>query len=111
MLRSLRGVGLFADVDDAQLARLVGGFAIRRLPTAEVILREGDDGHELYVLAEGRLRVDRTGPDGDQAHLADVVPGECFGEMALLDDAPRRATVTATEASNINVFAELDVPA
>ena len=101
---SLSAVGVFADVDDAQLARLAGGFAIRRVPAAEVILREGDDGHELYVLAEGRLRVERTGPDGDQVHLADVVRGECFGEMAMLENMPRRATVTATEDCTVLVL-------
>jgi CRP-like cAMP-binding protein len=104
VLRSLRAVGIFADVDDAQLALLAGGFGVRGVAADEVILREGDDGHELYLVAEGRLRVERTGPDGDQVHLADVVRGECFGEMAMLEDVPRRATVTATEACTLLVL-------
>ncbi len=104
VLRSLRAVGVFADVDDAQLEVLAGGFAIQRVAAGEVIMREGDEGHALYVLADGRLRTEQTGPDGEQVHLSDVVLGECVGEMALLEDMPRRATVTATEASTVLVL-------
>ena len=104
VLRQLSAVGIFADVEEAQLEVIAGGFGVQRVPAGEVILREGDAGDELYVLAEGRLRVERIGADGDQVHLADVVRGECFGEMALLDNVPRRATVTATEDSTVLVL-------
>jgi CRP-like cAMP-binding protein len=100
----LRMVGIFADVSDAQLAELASGFSVRELQEGEVLIREGEQGHEFYVLTEGRLRIDRDGPNGDDVHLGDAVPGECVGDLALLRDAPRRATVTALKPSTVLVL-------
>ena len=104
VVATLRAVGIFADVSDAELAELVSGFSVRELQEGEVLIREGEQGHEFYVLTEGRLRIDRGGPNGDDVHLGDAVPGECVGDLALLRDAPRRATVTALKPSTVLVL-------
>jgi CRP-like cAMP-binding protein len=101
---SLRTLGIFAEVSDAQLAELVSGFTVRTLEEGEVLIRQGDPGHEFYVLTEGRLRIDCAGPNGDDIHLGDAVPGEGVGDLALLRDAPRRATVTALKPSAVLVL-------
>jgi len=60
-----------------------------------VIFRQGDRGDRLYVIVEGRVRVGRTVPGMGEEALAVLSPGEVFGEMALLDEAPRSADVIA----------------
>jgi hypothetical protein len=88
VLRRLRAVGVFTDVHDAQLAVLAGGFAVRRVQAADVILREGDEDHELNVLAEGRLRIERTGPDDERAAARGRVRCPARRDPARADDAP-----------------------
>jgi CRP-like cAMP-binding protein len=56
------------------------------------IVREGDDGGGFYVMTGGRTRVHRGGAD-----LAELGPGDYFGELSLFDPAPRSATVTAVD--------------
>jgi len=62
----------------------------------DAFFRQGDLGDAMYVLGTGRVSVVRTG-GGDRLSLAELGPGECFGELALLAIAPRSATVEAVE--------------
>ncbi len=72
------------------------------LPTGEVLFRQGDDPADgIYIVAGGRVRVALEGPDGAQRHIADVGRGESVGEMALLSDGVRSATVYAVRDSEL----------
>jgi predicted MFS family arabinose efflux permease len=68
----------------------------RRVRSGEVVFREGDPGDLFYVVESGRVRVEI---DGEQVN--DLWPGEAFGEIALLRDVPRTATVTAVEDTTL----------
>ena len=64
----------------------------------EVIFRQGDPGHEMFVVSAGRVRL-TIGTAGHEKEVAVIGPGEFFGELALLSDEPRSATAEAMEDS------------
>jgi CRP/FNR family transcriptional regulator, cyclic AMP receptor protein len=63
---------------------------------SEVIFEEGSFGSEMYVLRSGRVKIYRTSGEGE-IELDIIEPGEFFGEMALVDNAPRSANACALE--------------
>ena len=63
---------------------------------SEVIFEEGSFGSEMYVLRSGRVRIYRASGEGE-IELGIIRPGEFFGEMALVDNAPRSANACAIE--------------
>lgn len=70
----------------------------RSYPARAELVREGQEpGIGLYIILSGRVRVTQDDGDGKERQLAELGPAEMFGEMALLDDRPRSATVTALE--------------
>jgi CRP-like cAMP-binding protein len=90
-------VPMFAACSEAQIDEVRELAEFRALDPGSVILREGDAGEELFVLGSGEAIVTRDGSE-----VARLEPGEFFGELALFDDAPRNATVTA--ASGVTVL-------
>lgn len=65
------------------------------------IVTQGEIGDRFYVIARGKVEVLRDQPDGGAVWLATLGPGEYFGEVALLKDLPRTATVRAVEATDV----------
>jgi signal transduction histidine kinase len=89
----------FASVLGADL-RLPGNTGrIRRFSVGEVIFSAGDPGNGFYILETGRVELSAVVGNGEKRVLAMCGPGDFFGEMAVLDDAPRSATATAAEVS------------
>lgn len=96
---------VFGGLKAAALQRLIAGSQVVEMPSGGVFVREGDLGDKVYVLEEGRVEVLKT--VGNQERLLkELGPGDCFGEMALLDISPRSATVRALETCRA-----LEVPA
>ncbi len=89
-LSYLTKVPLFSAVGKKQLQTLGRIAEHLTFPDGEVIVREGSIGHEFFVIVDGKARVSRSGRD-----VAQLGPGDFFGELALLDRQPRNATVTA----------------
>lgn len=86
----LRHVGLFAALPDQHLRRVASLFKVVRFPDGATVVVAGARGDAMYVVLDGSARV-RT-PGG---HLRLLGPDDCFGELALIDGAPRSATVSA----------------
>lgn len=91
----LAQVPLFARMSARDLNDLADASRVRHYPAGQVLWHEGDPGDALLVLEAGRLRISRIGPDGNESILAIVEPMAVIGELALLDGAPRDATVVA----------------
>ncbi|HZK91088.1 MAG TPA: ATP-binding cassette domain-containing protein [Stellaceae bacterium] len=89
----LKSVEPFSALNPADLTGIVEAVTERHFDAGEVIIREGDEGEELFLIAEGEVEVLRQ--DHEVARLG---PAEFFGEAALISGAPRNATVVATEA-------------
>jgi CRP-like cAMP-binding protein len=68
----------------------------RQVPAGTVLFREGEAGHEMYVVHSGRVELTRR-VGADERHVAFVPPGEFFGEMAIVNQRPRSATARVIE--------------
>ncbi|MFZ2494114.1 MAG: Crp/Fnr family transcriptional regulator [Thermoanaerobaculia bacterium] len=93
-----RNFPLFSDLDDRELAAIAALAKPRRYARDEPIIHEEERGDIFCLIREGHVKVTMTSPEGKEIILKLLGPGEFFGEMALLDDEPRSATVTATDA-------------
>lgn len=86
--------------DLEHVGRLVRG---RSLKTGELLFREGDPGDKFYILQSGSIEILKEKSGAEPERLAVKKAGDAFGEMALLTDAPRSATVRAIENANLLV--------
>jgi CRP/FNR family cyclic AMP-dependent transcriptional regulator len=93
----LKSVPLFASFPEEQLRLLVSVVTRRSAPRSSVIMAAGDPIDSLYIVISGRLKVMMGDSDGKEVILSLLGPGEFFGEMGLIDDSPRSASVVATE--------------
>ena len=92
----LRSLPLFAPLGAPELEGLAHGLEETSVPAGTAVVREGEPGDRFYVVAEGELEVETGGCELRQLHR-----GDGFGELALLRDVPRTATVTATTDSRL----------
>src|SRR5436190_23765556 len=81
----------------AELERLLPALKRRSFRRGETLYHQGDPGHVLHVVLEGRVKVGIPSGSGEEAVLTVLGPGDVHGEMALLDGEPRSATVVALE--------------
>ena len=93
----LKSVPMFAAFPEDQLRTLATLVARRSAPRGSVIMAEGDQVDSLYIVMSGRLKVMMGEADGKEVILGILGPGEFFGEMGLIDDQPRSASVVAIE--------------
>lgn len=94
---SLRRCALFAHVNDDGLALVADQMRRRKFRRGEVIFHQGDGGDSLQVLVEGGVKIVLPSEDGEEAIIATLKPGDFFGELAVLDGAPRSSTAIAIE--------------
>ena len=93
----LRRVPLFSGLTEAQLETLAAGSARRSYPKGRTIVSEGEPSQSMYILLAGRAKVQRSDSEGKEVILAVLGSGEFIGEMSLIDDAPRSASVITLE--------------
>ncbi len=91
----LRQAPLFSGLDDDAAGALEASMSPLSLKRGEVLFNEGDDGNQLYVVTEGKIKLGRTSPDGRENLLAILGPGQMFGELSFFYPGPRSATATS----------------
>jgi putative ABC transport system ATP-binding protein len=99
----LKDVDVFKSLTPNELTHVAERMHKRHFMPDEIVIREGDIGHELFLVSEGEVKIERGG--GEVARLG---PGEFFGELALLSGNPRNASVVATQPLEAYVLGEAD---
>lgn len=98
-LDRLRSVSLFSECDDAELRHIAGLGTEVTVPAGKQLMTEGEAAHEAFLLMAGHASATRGGQP-----LARFGPGDFFGEMALLGNRPRSATVVADDEVTVRAF-------
>ncbi len=95
-LETLHQMSLFRFLTYQELVRVMNSTQVRNFAPNTFVVREGDEGDELFIVLSGKVRVESA-----KAPIAELGPGQHFGEMALVDKAPRSADVSALEESSL----------
>ncbi len=98
----LAGVELFSELDQEELAKVAEVAQLRSAPKDACIFNAGDPADAVFVVASGKVKIVTLSPDGREFILSVLGSGQVFGEMALLESAPRSAAViTSTQVELI----------
>ena len=104
----LKTVPLFTSLAEEQLRMLTTMVTRKSTPRSTTIMAGGDPTDSLYIVLSGRLKVMMSDSEGKEVILAILGPGEFFGEMGLIDDEPRSATVVTIEPCELLSIAKRD---
>jgi CRP/FNR family cyclic AMP-dependent transcriptional regulator len=104
----LKTVPLFASFPEDQLRMLTTMVTRKSAPRSTTIMAGGDPTDSLYIVLSGRLKVMMSDSEGKEVILTILGPGEFFGEMGLIDDEPRSATVMTIEPCELLSIAKRD---
>jgi CRP/FNR family transcriptional regulator, cyclic AMP receptor protein len=107
-LDQIRSVPLFNGIPDEMLDEIVEVSTVTEFPRQGVICHEHDNGTSLFVILEGLVKVSLVRGDGKEAILDLLSPGNFFGEMALLDNRPRSASVIAMKSTKVIILTRAD---
>ena len=95
---------MFAVLDVSELSEIVSIMDIQHYTKDDIIFSEGDIGDAWYTIFDGSVVVERKNHFYEGGTMARLAPKSCFGEMAILDDAPRSATITVEEPTRLLRF-------
>lgn len=98
-VRQLQGVSLFSGFPEDELEFIATHMSVHKLDRQAVVVKQGEDGDSMFILAEGLLEVLINQPGGTQVKVADLAPGTFFGEKSLLTGEPRSATILCAAES------------
>jgi CRP-like cAMP-binding protein len=105
----LAQIDLFQGLGTAALRRVVAIGATETLKKGDNAFSEGDAGDKFYLILEGAIRISRFVPGMGEENLAILRPGAYFGEMSLIDAAPRSAAAIAHEKARLFVINRRDL--
>lgn len=95
---SLRRIKVLAEMEEQQLASLLQYLEVLKLLPNAIVFRKGDYGDAMFMVLEGEVRA-RVLIDGRESTLSTMTSGECFGEVAVIDEGPRSADTVANVES------------
>lgn len=94
-LKELKASTLFSSFERETLVEIIASTELRSYEVGDIIVTEGEHGSSLFLIVEGTVKVFSKADDGSNLQLAELGPGDFFGEVSLLSDKPRTATITA----------------
>ena len=97
----LRGISIFEGLAPAMIEKLASTLEVRRCEPGAPLFKEGDESQELFIVLSGELEVMKRSRRGRDARIAVVGMGDSIGEMSIVDDQPRSASVRAVSPSQL----------
>jgi CRP/FNR family cyclic AMP-dependent transcriptional regulator len=104
----LRDTTIFRDLDDDELALVANVCAQESFVSGQYVFREGEDGNQLYLIAEGQVRISRDVPGSGEEAFAVLKAGALFGEMAVFDGTERSTHAIATGGATVLTITRSD---
>ena len=108
-LEILAQIDIFSGLPPSHLRRVVDIGVEETYKTGSIVFHEGEPGNKLYLIVEGAVRISRVVPGMGEEALSVLRPGAYFGEMSLIDDAPRSATAVSHERCRLFVVNRRDL--
>ncbi len=105
----LRGVPVFGGLEGRSLESVIDVLDVQTFPSGGTIFSEGELGRSMYVLRKGEVEVLRTSASGKKVSIVRLGPGECFGEMALVELQPRSATIVVKKKAETFSLTNFDL--
>ena len=91
----LRAIDVFSDLDDDMIGKLASNLVREEYAPGDVVVQEGDEGHQFFIIIRGQAQVHTIGAHGRDLILSVLSAGDYFGEVALITSAERTASVRA----------------
>lgn len=101
ILAKLKSFSYTSDLDPDQLALFSSYVELLEFEPDTTVFKEGDDGDAVYFILKGELEVSKDSDWGEDIKIASLVDGSVFGEMALIDELPRSASITTRTKSSV----------
>jgi CRP/FNR family transcriptional regulator len=105
----LSRTAFFKELSPGARERLAGVCRARHLRKKEILFREEERGHAMFLLEEGRIRLHKTTADGDEVVIRTIKPGETFGEVVLFEEDRYPVTAMALTPATVLAFARDDI--
>jgi len=103
---ALRNIALFSGLSETEMAAISSQAVTRSFPKNTLVICEGDTSDSLYVVLSGKVKVFLSDEEGKEVTLNLQGAGEYFGELAILDEAPRSASVVTVEDTKLAVLSK-----
>ncbi|MDQ6961841.1 MAG: Crp/Fnr family transcriptional regulator [Mariprofundaceae bacterium] len=108
LINILQQASLFSELNLHELQSIAAILKIKREPKQTLIVEEGEKGDRLFIILKGSVKVSYYTKDGREVILSILEQGEMFGELSLLDEQPRSATVSTLESTELAMIRRAD---
>ncbi len=109
MLKLLKKINLFENLSGHELEKILKICVKQTFPRDTVIFKEGEAGDRCYLITSGAVRISKFIPNIGEEALAVLRQGDCFGEMALIDNFPRSAHAIVNEDADVFAINKTDL--
>lgn len=107
--KALHSISIFSTLNEEEVQRIAAACVERSYPASEIIFVEHTEGDELYMILEGEVGIQiELANEDDAMPLLTLGPGDVFGELSVVDDAPRSATARTFTDSHVLVLKKRD---